>query len=213
MPVRVSKKSGTLPPGAGHSGDPEEPRVIDQAKIRAAIRLYLEGIGENPDREGLVGTPDRVARMCEEVFGGIDQDARTLMEAVFTEKYNDIVLIRDIPFNSMCEHHLLPFTGHAHVAYIPNGKVLGLSKFARVLDVYSQRPQVQERLTNQVADLIMNELKPIAVAVIVDATHSCMTLRGVRKPGSSVVTSALRGTFLSDPASRSEVLSLLRGQV
>jgi GTP cyclohydrolase I len=187
--------------------------VINQAKIRAAIRLYLEGIGEDPDREGLAGTPDRVARMCEEVFGGIDQDARKLMEAVFTEKYNDIVLIRDIPFNSMCEHHLLPFTGHAHVAYIPNGRVLGLSKFARVLDVFSQRPQVQERLTDQVADLVMDELKPIAVAVIVDATHSCMTLRGVRKPGSSVITSALRGTFLSDPASRSEVLSLMRGQV
>ncbi|HEX3775950.1 MAG TPA: GTP cyclohydrolase I FolE [Polyangiaceae bacterium] len=187
--------------------------MIDQAKIRAAIRLYLEGIGENPNREGLVGTPDRVARMCEEVFSGIDRDPRKLMEAVFTEKYSDIVLIRDIPFNSMCEHHLLPFTGHAHVAYIPNGRVLGLSKFARVLDVYSQRPQVQERLTDQVADLIMDELKPIAVAVIVDATHSCMTLRGVRKPGSSVITSALRGTFLSDPASRSEVLSLMRGQV
>jgi GTP cyclohydrolase I len=187
--------------------------LIDQPKIRAAIRLYLEGIGENPDREGLLGTPDRVARMCEEVFGGINRDARDLMGAVFTEKYNEIVLVRDIAFNSMCEHHLLPFTGHAHVAYIPNGKVLGLSKFARVLDVYSQRPQVQERLTNQVADLIMDELKPIAVAVIVDASHSCMTLRGVRKPGSSVVTSALRGTFLSDPASRSEVLSLLRTQM
>jgi GTP cyclohydrolase I len=187
--------------------------LIDQAKIRSAIRLYLEGIGEDPDREGLLGTPDRVARMCEEVFGGIDRDARELMRAVFTEQYNEIVLIRDIPFNSMCEHHLLPFTGHAHIAYIPNGKVLGLSKFARVLDVYSQRPQVQERLTNQVADLIIDELKPTAVAVIVDATHSCMTLRGVRKPGSSVVTSALRGTFLSDQASRSEVLSLLRSQM
>jgi GTP cyclohydrolase I len=211
--VRQIEKCGNLGPQARNFGKSKEPSLIDQAKIRTAIRLYLEGIGEDPNREGLIGTPDRVARMCEEVFGGIHQDARELMGAVFTEKYNDIVLIRDIPFSSMCEHHLLPFTGIAHVAYIPNGKVLGLSKFARVLDVYSQRPQVQERLTNQVADLIMNELKPIAVAVIVDATHSCMTLRGVKKPGSSVVTSALRGTFLSDPASRSEVLSLLRSQM
>jgi GTP cyclohydrolase IA len=187
--------------------------VIDQEKIRRAIRLYLEGIGEDPDREGLVDTPDRVARMCEEVFGGIGQDGRSLMRALFSEKYNEIVLIRDIAFNSMCEHHLLPFSGNAHVAYIPNGKVLGLSKFARVVEVYSRRPQVQERLTNQVADLVMDELQPIAVAVIIDAVHSCMTLRGVRKPGSSVVTSALRGTFLSDPASRSEVLSLMRRQV
>src|ERR1700709_481455 len=156
------------PPAPSSASANQGAQLIDQAKIRTAIRLYLEGIGEDPDREGLVGTPDRVARMCAEVYAGIHQDARELMAAVFTEKYNDIVLIRDIPFNSMCEHHLLPFTGHAHVAYIPNGKVLGLSKFARVLDVYSQRPQVQERLTNQVADLIMDELRPIAVATIVD---------------------------------------------
>jgi GTP cyclohydrolase I len=165
--------------------------LIDQEKIRRGIRLYLEGIGEDPEREGLLGTPDRVARMSEEVFGGIGQDARALMRAVFTEQYNEIVLVRNI-------------------TYIPSGKVLGLSKFARVVDVYARRPQVQERLTNQVADLIMDELVPFAVAVIVDATHSCMTARGVRKPGSSVVTSALRGGFLSDPSSRSEVLSLLR---
>jgi GTP cyclohydrolase IA len=187
--------------------------MIDQDKIRRAIRLYLEGIGEDPEREGLVGTPDRIARMCEEVFGGIHQDPRPLMNAVFTEKYNEIVLVRDIPFNSMCEHHLLPFSGNAHVAYIPNGKVLGLSKFARVVDIYSRRPQVQERLTNQVADLIIDELAPIGVAVIIDAVHSCMTSRGVRKPGSSVVTSALRGSFLTETASRNEVLSLLRSQV
>jgi GTP cyclohydrolase I len=187
--------------------------MIDQDKIREAIRMYLEGIGEDPAREGLVGTPDRVARMCAEIFGGIEQDPRSLMSAVFTEKYNEIVLVRDISLNSMCEHHLLPFSGNAHVAYIPNGKVLGLSKFARVVDVYSRRPQVQERLTNQVADLIMEELAPVGVAVIIDAVHSCMTLRGVRKPGSSVVTSALRGLFLADTAARSEVLSLLRNQV
>jgi GTP cyclohydrolase I len=187
--------------------------VIDKDKIRRAIRLYLEGIGEDPEREGLAGTPDRVARMSEEIFSGIGQDARDLMRAVFSEKYDEIVLVRDIAFNSMCEHHLLPFSGNAHVAYIPNGKVLGLSKFARVVDVYSRRPQVQERLTNQVADLIMGELAPIGVAVIGDATHSCMTSRGVRKPGSSVVTSALRGCFLTDASSRTEVLSLLRNQL
>ena len=187
--------------------------MIDKEKIRRGIRLYLEGIGEDPEREGLLGTPDRVARMSEEVFGGIGQDARALMRAVFTEQYNEIVLVRNITLNSMCEHHLLPFWGNAHIAYIPSGKVLGLSKFARVVDVYARRPQVQERLTNQVADLIMDELVPFAVAVIVDATHSCMTARGVRKPGSSVVTSALRGGFLSDPSSRSEVLSLLHNQV
>jgi GTP cyclohydrolase I len=187
--------------------------LIDKDKIRAAIRLYLEGIGEDPEREGLARTPDRVAHMCEEIFGGVGQDARVLMKAVFTEKYNEIVLVRDITFNSMCEHHLLPFSGSAHIAYIPNGKVLGLSKFARVVDVYSRRPQIQERLTNQVADLVMDELAPIGVAVIVDATHSCMTSRGVRKPGSSVVTSALRGCFLTEPASRTEVLTLLRNQL
>ncbi|MDP8999815.1 MAG: GTP cyclohydrolase I FolE [Myxococcota bacterium] len=187
--------------------------MIDKDKIRRAIRLYLEGIGEDPEREGLAGTPDRVARMSEEIYSGIGEDARSLMHAVFAEKYNEIVLVRDIAFNSMCEHHLLPFSGNAHVAYIPNGKVLGLSKFARVVDVFSRRPQVQERLTNQVADLVMGELAPVGVAVIVIATHSCMTSRGVRKPGASVVTSALRGCFLTESASRAEVLSLLHSQL
>jgi GTP cyclohydrolase I len=186
---------------------------MDKDKIRTAVRLMLEGIGEDPNREGLRDTPDRVARMCEEIYGGIGHDPRELMKAVFTEKYNEIVLVRDIPFNSMCEHHLMPFLGKAHVAYIPNGKVLGLSKFARVIEAYSRRPQVQERLTNQVADLIMDELAPIGVAVNVHATHSCMTHRGVRKPGSSVITSALRGSFLTDQASRAEVISLLHNQV
>lgn len=186
---------------------------MDKDKIEHAVRLILEGIGENPDREGLRDTPARVARMCEEIFAGIQQDPREHMTAVFMEKYNEIVLIRDIAFHSTCEHHLLPFIGKAHVAYVPNGKVLGLSKFARVVEAYSRRPQVQERLTNQVADLIMEELQPQGVAVIIDASHSCMTLRGIKKPGSSVITSALRGCFMDDPASRAEVLSLLHGQV
>ena len=186
---------------------------MDKDKIEHAVRLILEGIGENPNREGLRDTPARVARMCEEIFAGIQQDPREFMTAVFTEKYNEIVLIRDIAFHSTCEHHLLPFIGKAHVAYVPNGKVLGLSKFARVVEAYSRRPQVQERLTNQVADLIMEELNPQGVAVIIDASHSCMTLRGIKKPGSSVITSALRGCFMDDPASRAEVLSWLHGQV
>jgi GTP cyclohydrolase I len=186
---------------------------MDMDKIQQAVRLLLEAVGEDTEREGLRDTPVRVARMYAEMFSGIGQDPREHMKAVFTEKYNEIVLIRDIPFHSMCEHHLLPFIGKAHVAYVPNGKVLGLSKFARVVDAYSRRPQVQERLTNQVADLIMEELQPQGVAVIIDASHSCMTLRGIKKPGSSVITSALRGCFLNEPASRAEVLSLLHNQV
>lgn len=186
---------------------------MDHDKIQQAVRMILEAVGEDPDREGLRETPARVARMYAEVFAGLAQDPRQHMKAVFTEKYNEIVLIRDIPFSSTCEHHLLPFIGKAHIAYVPNGKVLGLSKFARVLEAYSRRPQVQERLTNQVADLIMEELLPQGVAVIIDASHSCMTLRGIKKPGSSVITSALRGCFMDEPASRAEVLSLLHGQV
>src|SRR5438874_1764019 len=159
--------------------------AVDHARIEAAVREILLAVGENPDREGLRDTPARVARMYAELFAGLGENPRELMKAVFTEDYNEIVLIRDIPFHSTCEHHLLPFIGKAHVAYIPSGKVLGLSKFARVVESYSRRPQVQERLTNQVADLIMDELQPQGVAVIVDATHTCMTLRGIRKPGSS----------------------------
>ena len=186
---------------------------MDTEKIERATRLLLEGIGEDPDREGLRDTPARVGRMWAELFAGIGQDPRDHMKSVFHEQYSEIVLVRDIAFNSICEHHLLPFMGKAHVAYIPKGKVLGISKFARVVEAYARRPQVQERLTNQVADLVMDELQPDAVAVIVEAAHSCMALRGVKKPGSSVVTSAMRGTFLSDLASRNEVMSLLHQQV
>jgi GTP cyclohydrolase IA len=187
--------------------------MVDHEKIQKAVRLILEAVGEDPDREGLRDTPARVGRMYAEMFVGLHEDPRQFMKAVFTENYNEIVLIRDIPFHSTCEHHLLPFIGKAHVAYVPTGKVLGLSKFARVVETFSRRPQVQERLTNQVADLIWDELSPQGVAVIVDAAHTCMTLRGIRKPGSSVITSALRGCFLDDPASRAEVLGLLHNQV
>ncbi|MEK7270095.1 MAG: GTP cyclohydrolase I FolE [Planctomycetota bacterium] len=183
----------------------------DKKRIRKAARLLLLALGENPDREGLKRTPERLANLYEELFSPPKGDPRKILGAVFRERYDQIVLVRDIPFSSMCEHHLLPFFGHAHVAYIPNGKVVGISKLARVVDYFSRRPQVQERMTNQVADLIREVLKPIGVAVVLEASHTCMTLRGAKKPGSSVVTSAIRGCFRADPASRAEVMGLIHG--
>ncbi len=182
---------------------------VDHARIAAAVREILIGIGEDPDREGLRGTPDRVARMYEELFAGMRVDPRSLFDAVFTEKYEEMVVLRDVPFNSMCEHHLMPFEGKAHMAYLPKGKVLGLSKLARVLDVYARRPQVQERLTTQVADILMNELNALGVAVVLEAVHTCMTCRGVKKPGSVMVTSAIRGACATRAATRAEAMSLL----
>ncbi len=184
---------------------------VDQARIRDAVREILIAVGEDPDREGLVETPDRVARMYAEVFSGLRQDPRVHLTKLFTQKYDELVLIKDIRFESFCEHHLLPFVGKAHVAYIPNGKVVGLSKIPRVVDVLARRPQMQERLTEELADLLMRELDAKGVAVVLEASHSCMTLRGVRKPESSFVTSALRGAFKDRPTSRAEVLSLIFG--
>jgi len=183
--------------------------VVDQARVAAAVREILVAIGEDPDREGLRGTPDRVARMYEEMFSGMRVDPRSLFDAVFTEKYEEMVVLRDVPFNSMCEHHLMPFEGKAHIAYLPNGKVLGLSKLARVLDVFARRPQVQERLTTQVADILMAELNALGVAVLLEAVHTCMTCRGVKKPGSVMVTSAIRGACATRAATRAEAMSLL----
>lgn len=188
----------------------DQPRV-DLERIRRAVREILIAVGEDPDREGLVETPDRVARMYAEVFSGLHQDPRAHLKKLFTQKYDEMVLIRDIRFESFCEHHLLPFTGVAHVAYIPNGKVIGLSKIPRVIDVLSKRPQMQERLTEELADLLMNELDAKGVAVVVQATHSCMTIRGVHKSSSSFVTSAMRGAFKERLATRSEVMSLIFG--
>ena len=182
--------------------------MIDKDKIRRAIRMYLEGIGEDPEREGLAGTPDRVARMSEEIFSGVGQDARDLMRAVFTEKYDEIVLVRDIAFNSMCEHHLLPFFGKAHVAYLPNGKIVGLSKIPRVVEVFARRLQVQERLTDQVAEALCRVLKPLGVGVVIEAYHLCMMMRGVEKQNSRTITSALRGVFRDDARTREEFLAL-----
>ncbi len=187
------------------------PHVVDQARIRRAVREILLAVGEDPDREGLMETPDRVARMYAEVFSGLHQDPRIHLTKLFTQKYDEMVVVKDIQFASFCEHHLLPFTGRAHVGYLPNGKVVGLSKIPRVVDTLARRPQVQERLTEDLADLLNAELGALGVAVVIEASHSCMTVRGVTKPGSSCVTSALRGAFRDRPATRAEVLSYLNG--
>jgi GTP cyclohydrolase I len=187
------------------------PRV-DLERIRNAVREILIAVGEDPDREGLLETPDRVARMYAEVFQGLHEDPRTHLRKVFTQKYDEMVIVRDIRFESFCEHHLLPFVGKAHVAYIPNGKVVGLSKIPRVIDALARRPQLQEKLTEDVAELIMTELGAQGVAVVMEASHSCMTIRGVHKQGSSMVTSALRGICKDKPATRAEALSLIMGQ-
>lgn len=184
---------------------------IDLERIERAVKEIFLAIGEDPEREGLRKTPQRVARMYAEVFAGLYQDPDEVFQTSFAEKYNEMVLLKDIPMHSMCEHHLLPFTGLAHVAYIPSGRVAGLSKLARVVDHFARRPQVQERLTEQIADFIQSRLETKGVAVVIEATHSCMTIRGVKKPGSRMVTSAMRGFFLADPRSRHEVLSLIYG--
>lgn len=183
--------------------------AVDLAAIKGAVRTILRAVGEDPDRDGLLETPRRVARMYAEMFSGLQQDPGRHLEVTFEENYDEIVLVRDIPFTSMCEHHLLPFRGVAHVAYVPNGRVTGLSKLARVVEEVSRRPQVQERMTQTVADLIEERLGSRAVGVIIRAEHSCMSIRGIRKTGSLTVTSTMRGTFRTDPASRAELMSLI----
>lgn len=187
----------------------EEQKAIDVERIHKAVEEILLAVGEDPDREGLRKTPERVARMYGELLGGKFEDPNLHIQSVFTEKYDEIVLLRDIPFYSICEHHLLPFIGKAHVAYLPTGQVLGVSKLARIVDNFAHRLQAQERLTGQIADFLMQNLKPMGVAVVLQASHSCMTIRGIRKPGSMMVTSALRGIFKKDARSRNEVLSLM----
>ncbi|MFH0796006.1 MAG: GTP cyclohydrolase I FolE [Candidatus Omnitrophota bacterium] len=183
---------------------------MDKKKIMRAVRLFLEGIGENPARPELVETPKRIANMAEELFAGIGKEPKTALEVVFIEEYNELVLIRDIPLYSMCEHHLLPFLGKAHIAYIPDKhRITGLSKIARVVEILSRRLQLQERLTSQIADTIMKTLKPKGVMVVVEAEHLCMTMRGVKKPGSRAVTSVMRGIFLNDARTRNEALNLI----
>ncbi|MHC4432292.1 MAG: GTP cyclohydrolase I FolE [Planctomycetota bacterium] len=184
-------------------------KPIDSERIKKAVREILLAVGEDVEREGLRETPDRVARMYAELLGGMREEPKKHLRSVFTENYEEIVLLRDVPFYSICEHHLMPFIGSAHVAYLPSGSVLGVSKLARIVDSFARRLQTQERLTYQIADFIMNSLKSQGVAVVLEASHSCMTIRGIKKPGSTMVTSALRGIFKRDPKSRSEIMSLM----
>ena len=182
---------------------------MDTARIRAAVREIIIGVGEDPDREGLRDTPRRVADMYAEVFGGLRQDPADVLRVGFEEGHQEMVIVKDIPFYSMCEHHFLPFHGVAHVGYIPNGRVVGLSKLARAVEILARRPQLQERLSTQLADAIMKALEPQGVAVVISANHLCMQMRGVRKPGSLTVTSAMRGVFQRSSATRAEFMSLV----
>ncbi len=185
---------------------------VNHEKIQEAVKMILEAIGEDPEREGLLETPKRVARMYEEIFQGLQQDPKEHFQTIFGEDHEELVLVKDIPFYSTCEHHLVPFFGKAHVAYIPKGgKVTGLSKLARAVESVTKRPQLQERITSTIANSMVDTLEPHGVMVVVEAEHMCMTMRGVKKPGSSTVTSAVRGVFESDAAARSEVLGLIKG--
>ena len=184
---------------------------IDIPRVERAVRELLIAIGEDPDREGLLKTPNRVARAYGELVAGLKEDPKRHLKTVFSEEYDEVVLLRDIEFHSLCEHHLLPFTGVAHVAYLPQGKVVGLSKLARLVEGFARRPQVQERLTVQIADALMEELQPSGAACVIEASHTCMTIRGAKKHGSTMVTSALRGVFKDNASSRTELLALIHG--
>lgn len=184
---------------------------MDKNKIRKGVKLLLEGIGEDPDRPGLKDTPKRIANLYEEIFSGLNTPTEDILKPIEGESHDEMVLIKDIPFYSICEHHLLPFIGKAHVAYVPSkGKIVGLSKLARAVEIFAKRPQLQERLTSQLADLIMSKLKPRGAMVIVDAEHLCMSMRGVKKPGSRTVTSAVRGIFRTKESTRLEFLELIK---
>jgi len=182
---------------------------VDLKAIEGAVKTILKAVGENPDRPGLAETPRRVAKMYAEMFSGLQSNPTRHLEVTFPEVYDEIVLVRDISFTSMCEHHLLPFSGLAHVGYIPNGRVTGLSKLARVVEEVARRPQVQERMTQTIADMIEQVLDTTGCVVVIQAEHSCMAIRGIRKPGATTVTSVLRGVFKTNPASRAEVLQLI----
>jgi GTP cyclohydrolase I len=182
---------------------------MDLKRIEKAVREILLSVGEDPGREGLLKTPGRVARMYEELFAGLRRDPAQHLKTTFTEVYDEMVVLRDVPFNSVCEHHLMPFEGRVHMAYLPDGQVVGISKLARVVDDFAHRPQVQERLTSQIADLLMEKLQAKGVAVVMEATHTCMTCRGIKKAGSVMVTSAVRGRCRSDARTRAEVMTLL----
>lgn len=191
------------------SRDAAATRGVDLERIAAAVREILLAVGEDPQREGLQKTPMRVARMYADLFSGLRDDPAVHLSTLFTEEYDEMVVLRDVAFHSLCEHHLMPFEGMAHVAYLPRGKIVGISKLARVIDAFASRPQVQERLTNQIADILAERLDAKGVAVVLRATHTCMTCRGVKKAGSVMVTSALRGLCKSDARTRSEAMVLL----
>jgi len=188
------------------------PTEVDKPRIERAVREILLAVGEDPDRDGMLETPARVARMYAELFSGLRATPAVHLKKVFEETYDELVLVRDISFNSVCEHHLLPFMGVAHIGYLPSGKVAGLSKLARVVEDISHQPQVQERMTHQIADLMATELNAKGVVVVLEATHTCMTIRGIRKPGSLAITSAVRGLFKSNQSSRAEVMSLINSR-
>ena len=185
--------------------------MVDKVKIEQAVRLLLEGIGEDITREGLIDTPDRIARMCEEIYGGLGHEADQHLLKQFPVENNEIVLEKDITFYSMCEHHLMPFYGKAHLAYIPDGKVTGLSKLARTVEVYARRPQIQERLTVQIADALERALSPKGIMVMLEAEHTCMTMRGIKKPGSKTITTVTRGAFTEDKELQKMFLSMVKG--
>lgn len=187
---------------------PDQP--VDRERIARAVREILAAVGENPDREGLRETPDRVARMYEELFAGLRQDPAAPLKKTFAEKYDEMVLVKDIRFESMCEHHLLPFFGKAHLAYVPRGRIVGLSKMARIVEILAKRPQVQERMTEQLADLMMAELDAKGCGVVLEANHTCMAIRGIRKANSTCTTSAMRGIFKENLSTRSEFMALIR---
>jgi GTP cyclohydrolase I len=191
-----------------------EPGAVDQARVAAAVRELLIAVGEDPDRPGLQETPARVARAYAEMFAGLWQDPFDVLATTFDENHDELVLVKDIPMYSTCEHHLVPFHGTAHIGYIPgeDGRVTGLSKLARLVEVYARRPQVQERMTSQIADALADALKPRGVLVVIEAEHLCMAMRGIRKPGAVTVTSAVRGIFRDNPATRSEAMSLVLGR-
>ena len=200
-PVIAPARNGPTPP-------------VDAPRVEAAVREMLAAIGEDPDREGLRDTPARIARMYAEIFGGLREDPARHLAVGFSEGHDEMVILRDIPFYSTCEHHLVPFHGVAHIGYIPgdDGRVTGLSKLARLVEVYARRPQVQERMTSQIADALADVLKPRGVLVVIEAEHLCMAMRGIRKPGSTTVTSAVRGMFRDSVATRNEAMSLVLGK-
>ncbi len=184
---------------------------IDGERVARAVREILEAIGEDPGRQGLADTPRRIAEMYQELFSGLRQDPREVLSTGFEEAHQEMVILKNIPFYSLCEHHFLPFHGHAHVAYVPEGRIVGASKIARAVEILARRPQLQERLTGQIADSIMEGLSPDGVAVVIEAEHLCMTMRGVQKPGTLLVTSAIRGGFRRRAVTRSEFLALVKG--